>query len=63
MKKALRIVLYFLGAVALLLILIFSYFQIKGIPSYETVQIEYTVEATPERLERGQVLVGSLCIG
>jgi mono/diheme cytochrome c family protein len=63
MKKALRILLYIIGAFLLILIVIFSYFQIKGIPSYETEEISYSVEPTIERFERGQKLVGSLCIG
>jgi len=63
MKKVLRILLYIIGAIALIIILFVSYIQIKGIPSYNTVQIDYRAEYSPERMARGKVLVGTLCIG
>lgn len=63
MKRLLKRLLYFLGIIILILILGFSFIQFRGIPTYDTVSIEYHVSSTPERLERGKVLVGSLCIG
>jgi mono/diheme cytochrome c family protein len=63
MKKILRIFLYLISIFLIFIILFFLYIQIKGIPSYETVQIDYHAEYSPERMERGKVLVGTLCIG
>jgi len=63
MKKLLKVFVYLLGFVLLFLILGFVYFKVNGIPSYGLVNVDYEVIPTPERLERGQKLVGSLCIG
>lgn len=63
MKKVLKILLYTIAFLVLFLVLGFVYIQVKGIPSYDTVTIDYHVESTPERLERGKKLVGSWCIG
>jgi len=63
MKRLLKRLLYFLGIVILILIIGFTFIQFRGIPTYDTVSVDYHVKTTPERLERGKVLVGSLCIG
>ena len=63
MKKLSKILAYLLGFIVLFFILGFVYFKVNGIPSYGVVSIDYQVESTPERLARGQKLVGSLCIG
>lgn len=63
MKKLLRILLYVLGILALFILFGFLFIQFKGIPKYEVASIDYHADPTPERLERGRVLVGSLCIG
>lgn len=63
MKKILRVLLYLIGIVFLFFVLGFLYIQIKGIPKYDTVKVNYNADPSPERLARGKVLVGSLCIG
>lgn len=63
MKKIIKWAAYILGLLLLVIILVFAFFQIKGIPSYQTVNFDYDIEYTPQRVERGGKLVKSLCIG
>lgn len=63
MKNVVKWAIYIIGFFIFLLILIFGFIQIRGIPSYDTVSIAYDVESSPKRVERGGKLVKSLCIG
>jgi cytochrome c2 len=61
MKKFIRYALILLGIVLLIGIVGFTFIELQGIPSYETVKIEYKVESTPARVERGKKLASLLC--
>lgn len=63
MKKALKILLYLIATALLIILVFFLFIQVKGIPTYSTVNIVYNANSNPERLERGKKLVSSLCIG
>ena len=62
MKKALKIIAVAIGAVALLIAAAAFYFNIKGIPNYEVNAPDITVDATPERVARGEYLVNQTCV-
>ena len=63
MKKLLKI----LGILILILILIvlgfYLFINSKGIPSYPTAELEYTATTDSMGLERGRILVSTLCAG
>lgn len=61
MKKVVRFVLIGLGLIAIPAIAGFIYVQSKGIPSYEVKAPDIKVEATPEKVAKGQKLVSMLC--
>ncbi len=59
-----KIIKYLLILLAIILVagLSFSGFiQIRGVPTYEIEQLDYTVESTPDKLIRGEKLVSMLC--
>ena len=63
MKKVAKVagitLLFFIGV----LVIIFLYVQISGIPSYEKASFEYHVISTPESIARGEKLATMLCGG
>jgi mono/diheme cytochrome c family protein len=61
MKKLFKYLLYTIGVVFLLGIIGFIIIEVRGIPSYEARKIDYKVEITPERVERGKKLALLLC--
>lgn len=61
MKKVLKYLLIIVGIVLLIALAGFSFISIRGIPSYEAKKIDYKVEVTPERVEKGKKLVLLLC--
>lgn len=62
MKKAFKILLYLLGAVAVLVIVAVSYVYFKGIPNYGPQQIpEFNISPTPEKIEEGARISAMLC--
>lgn len=61
MKKIIRVLLILIGIIALFLTIGASYIQIKGIPTFETPEIEFVVESTPEKIARGKKLSLLLC--
>lgn len=61
MKKVLKILGGILASILLILILAFSYVQIKGVPTYEIAEVNYTAVLRPESVERGRVLAMTLC--
>jgi len=62
MKKLLKFLLIIIGIVVAAGICGFAFIQIRGVPSYETKKIDYKVEVTPERVERGKKLALLLCV-
>lgn len=61
MKKFFKYLLMTLGVILLLALIGFAFIEIRGIPSYDVQKIEYKVEVTPERVERGKKLALLLC--
>lgn len=61
MKKFLKIIGALVGIVVLLIVLGVSFIAVKGIPSYDVEEVDYSVKATPERIERGKKLASMLC--
>ena len=61
--KILKIALRVFGLLVVLIVLAALAIQIRGIPSYETVDFEYSAQLTPEALVRGKKLVLTLCGG
>jgi hypothetical protein len=61
MKKILKYFLIILGIILLIGLAGFSFIEIRGIPTYEVKKIDYNVEVTPERVERGKKLALLLC--
>ncbi len=61
MKTILKYLLIIIGALVVIVIAALIFVNFKGIPIYETEAIDYTVDFTPERLERGEKLVTLLC--
>lgn len=62
MKKVLQLLLAFIGVIALVIIAGAAYINFSGIPHYETVQLDYHVAVTPEKVERGRKLASMLCV-
>jgi len=63
MKKFFKYFFIVLGVVLILAGGAGLYIHFTGIPKYEVHKIDYKVEATPARLERGKKLVSMLCVG
>ena len=63
MKKIFKYLLVLVAIVLLAGIAGAAFISIRGIPAYEVKKINYQVEATPERLERGKKLTTLLCAG
>ena len=63
MKRIAKILAWILGISLLGIILFAAYIQFKGIPSYPTKNVTITVNPSPEKLERGEILVSTLCAG
>ncbi len=63
MRKILKYLLIILGIILLVGLAGFTFIEIRGIPSYEVKKIDYAVEATPARVERGKKIVLLLCAG
>lgn len=61
MKKFLKYLLLIIGMILLVGIVAATFISIRGIPSYEAKKIDYHVEITPERVERGKKLALLLC--
>ncbi len=61
MKKFLKYLLIIIGIIVVIGIAGFSFIEIRGIPSYEVKKIDYKVDVTPERVERGKKLALLLC--
>src|SRR6185295_16728829 len=61
MKKFLRYFLIVIGIVVFIGLAGFVFIEVRGIPSYEAKKIDYKVEVTPARVERGKKLVMLLC--
>ncbi len=62
MKTLLKIVLALIVIVAVVIGAGAAYINFSGIPKYETVNFEYKVTVTPEKVERGRKLVTTLCV-
>jgi mono/diheme cytochrome c family protein len=61
MKKLLKYLLVLVGIVLLIGLAGFLFIEIRGIPSYEAKKIDYKVEVTPQRVERGKKIAMLLC--
>ncbi len=62
MKKAFKILLYLIIAVAVIILSFIAYIQIKGIPKYDPPVIkELTINPTPEKVEEGARISSLLC--
>jgi hypothetical protein len=61
MKMFLKYILIILVIILLIGFVAFAFIEIRGIPSYEVKKIDYKVEVTPERIDRGKKLVLLLC--
>ncbi len=62
MKKALKILAYVAGVILLLVAALAAYVMLSATPTYADVEIpELSIEVTPERVERGLVLVTNNC--
>jgi mono/diheme cytochrome c family protein len=61
MKKVLKYFLILIGIILFIGVAAFAYISIKGIPTYEAKKIDYKVEVTPARVERGKKIVMLLC--
>lgn len=63
MKKAFKILFWFLGVLIVIIIGFVAFVSFRGIPKYKAEKLEITVEHTPERLAQGQKLTTMLCKG
>ena len=63
MKKVFKILGIILGILLLIVLCGFLFINFKGIPSYETANIDYHVVSTPESIARGEKLASMLCAG
>ncbi|NND34069.1 MAG: cytochrome c [Saprospiraceae bacterium] len=61
MKKVLKILGYGILVIVLLLSIGFVYINTSGIPTYEVEEIQFTLNSSPEAIERGEKLVSMLC--
>ena len=62
MKKFFKILLWTLGAIALLIACTAGYFSVAGLPSFDPPQIQQlTVEPTPERIAQGGKIASMVC--
>ncbi len=62
MKKAFKILLYLIAAVAAVILLVISYIHFKGIPTYDPPIIkEFAIVPTPEKIEEGARISSLLC--
>lgn len=61
MNKLLRYLLMNLAAVVVLVACGAAFIQIKGVPYYDTVKIDYVHKSTPANIERGKKLASMLC--
>ncbi|MFA6261164.1 MAG: cytochrome c [Bacteroidia bacterium] len=62
MKKLLKILGVIIGLAVLVILGFMAYIGISGIPKYEPGKLEMKVEATPERIARGQKIASVMCI-
>lgn len=63
MKKAFRIAIWIIGAIALIIIGFVSFVAVRGIPTYDTATASNThIDITPARVERGAKIAQLLCI-
>lgn len=63
MKKILKILAWIVGIIASAILIFALYIQISGIPTYPTEKVTFNVNPDPEKLERGRILVSTLCAG
>jgi mono/diheme cytochrome c family protein len=63
MRRALKILGLVVGALVVVVGAFLVYVQIDGIPRYPVEKVTFRADPTPERLERGRVLVNRLCAG
>lgn len=61
MKRFLKYLLILIGIVVVAGLLGISFVEVRGIPTYEAKKIDYKVEVTPARVERGKKLALLLC--
>jgi mono/diheme cytochrome c family protein len=61
MNKALKYLLYLIGAVVVFALLFVVFIQVKGIPNYEAKDPGGKVEATPVRIAQGKKIVTMVC--
>nr|WP_293833767.1 cytochrome c [uncultured Arsenicibacter sp.] len=63
MKKAIRIVVWIIGGIAVIIFGIVSFIAVRGVPTYEAQKLpDYHVDVTPARIERGAKIAQLLCI-
>lgn len=63
MRRALKILGLVFGALVVVVGGFLLYVQIDGIPRYKVEKVTFRADPTPERLERGEKLVSTLCAG
>lgn len=63
MKKALRYLLILIGVILIAAAGFATFVAIRGIPSYKAEVVDLKVEATSQRIEKGQKLAAMLCSG
>jgi mono/diheme cytochrome c family protein len=61
MKKLLKLLGGLFAALLGIILIIVIFINVRGIPSYDVEEVTYTAELNPESLERGRVLVMTLC--
>ncbi len=62
MKKAIKILIYLIAAVAAMILLFIAYIHFKGIPTYDPPAIkEFVIQPTPEKIEEGARISSLLC--
>ena len=61
MKKLFKYLLMLIGILLLAAFAGAAFIAIRGIPTYETGKLDYKVEVTPARVERGKRLATLLC--
>ncbi len=61
LKTIFKILVFAIALIAVVVIGIFSFVTLKGIPSYEPIVVDFTLSATPELVEKGEKLSGMLC--
>ncbi len=62
MKTFIKIILGSFLVIVLVLGVTAAYIHFSDLPHYETVNFEYTVTSTPEKVERGRKLATTLCV-